>query len=62
MKTFFTLFMFLFLSIYSMSQYNGTQSFTLTSSPINNTHNSGQVVTLFYTMNGYSHGHITLIK
>jgi hypothetical protein len=54
MKTF-TLMVIAFLwglSLYS--QCNGTQTFTLTPAAIAGTYNPGQVVTLCYTMNGYT--------
>jgi len=50
------LFLSIFVIIYnlSLSQCVGTQSFTLTPTPINNTYNPGQVVTLCFTMNSYT--------
>jgi hypothetical protein len=42
------------LSIVSYSQCVGTQTFTLTPPPVNNTYNPGQVVTLCYTLNSYT--------
>lgn len=44
----------IFLSYFGYSQCNGTQSFTLTPPPSGGTYNPGQVVTMCYTMNGYS--------
>jgi hypothetical protein len=61
MKTFFTLFVFLFLSIYSRSQCSGVQSFTLNPQPINGTYNPGQTVTMCYTMVGYSQAGVNWI-
>lgn len=37
----------------AVSQCNGTQSFTLTPPPVNNTYQPGQVVTMCYTMTSY---------
>lgn len=52
---------FLFLTIFVLvnyfnliSQCVGTQSFTLTPQPVNNTYNPGQVVTLCYTLNNFT--------
>jgi hypothetical protein len=44
----------IFLTTISFTQCNGGQSFTLTPPPVNNTYNPGQVVTMCYTMNGYT--------
>ena len=44
----------IFLTTISFTQCNGAQSFTLTPPPVNNTYNPGQVVTMCYTMNGYT--------
>lgn len=44
----------IFLSYFGYSQCNGTQSFILTPPPSGGTYNPGQVVTMCYTMNGYS--------
>ena len=46
--------LFIFLSYFGYSQCAGTQSFTLTPPPLGGTYNPGQVVTMCYTMNGYS--------
>lgn len=46
--------LFVFLSYFGYSQCAGTQSFTLTPPPSGGTYNPGQVVTMCYTMNGYS--------
>jgi hypothetical protein len=45
---------FISLITLSYSQCAGTQSFTLTPPPVNNTYNPGQVVTLCYTLNSYT--------
>ena len=37
-----------------VGQCNGTQSFTLTPPPVGGTYLPGQVVTMCYTMNGYT--------
>jgi hypothetical protein len=45
------------LSVFSLNlnaQCAGTQTFTLTPAPINNTYNPGQVVTLCYTLNSFN--------
>ena len=47
------IFILLFYS-YINAQCNGTQSFTLTPPPTGGTYLPGQVVTMCYTMNGYS--------
>jgi hypothetical protein len=44
----------LLISLFSHSQCVGSQTFTLTPPPVNNTYNPGQVVTLCYTMNSYT--------
>jgi hypothetical protein len=44
----------IFLTTISFTQCNGAQSFTLTPPPVNNTYNPGQIVTMCYTMNGYT--------
>ena len=49
-----SVFLALFLSYFSHSQCAGTQTFTLTPAPINNTYNPGQVVTLCYTLNSFT--------
>lgn len=45
-----------FISLITLSypQCAGTQTFTLTPPPVNNTYNPGQVVTLCYTLNSYT--------
>ena len=43
-----------FISLFGISQCAGTQTFTLTPQPINNTYNPGQVVTLCYTLNSFT--------
>ena len=42
------------MSVFSYSQCVGSQTFTLTPPPVNNTYNPGQVVTLCYTLNSYT--------
>ncbi len=44
----------LFFYSVAFTQCNGVQSFTLTPPPVGNTYNAGQVVTMCYTMNGYT--------
>lgn len=39
---------------HALSQCAGTQTFTLTPAPVNNTYNPGQSVTLCYTLNSYT--------
>lgn len=39
---------------YALSQCAGTQTFTLNPAPVNGTYNPGQLVTLCYTMTGYT--------
>lgn len=39
---------------YAFSQCAGTQTFTLTPAPVNNTYNPGQIVTLCYTLNSFT--------
>jgi len=46
--------LFVFISYFSYSQCNGTQSFTLTPPPSSGTYLPGQTVTACYTMNGYT--------
>lgn len=46
--------LFCFNLLLSLGQCNGAQSFTLTPLPVGNTYNPGQVVTMCYTMVGYS--------
>ena len=53
MKKFLTI-LFLIVSLSSYSQCVGTQTFTLSPSPIGGTYNPGQVVTLCYTLNSYT--------
>jgi hypothetical protein len=48
------LFLFLILNVEIYSQCAGSQTFTLTPPPVNNTYNSGQVVTLCYTLNSFT--------
>lgn len=48
------LFLSLILNIKIYSQCAGSQTFTLTPPPVNNTYNSGQVVTLCYTLNSFT--------
>lgn len=42
------------MSVFSYSQCVGSQTFTLTPQPVNNTYNPGQIVTLCYTLNSYT--------
>jgi hypothetical protein len=51
---FILLILFCFKIIISIGQCNGVQSFTLNPAPVNNSYNPGQVVTMCYTMNGYT--------
>ena len=44
------------------TQCNGVQSFTLTPTPVGNTYNAGQVVTMCYTMNGYTQAGVNWIE
>jgi hypothetical protein len=46
--------LFVFIVYFGYSQCNGTQSFTLTPPPVAGTYSPGQVVTMCYTMNGYT--------
>lgn len=46
--------LFLFFIHFGYSQCAGTQTFTLTPPPTGGTYNPGQVVTMCYTMNGYT--------
>ena len=50
------LFILILTFLYSIvfTQCNGVQSFTLTPPPVGNTYNAGQVVTMCYTMVGYT--------
>jgi hypothetical protein len=48
------LFILSFFYSVAFTQCNGTQSFTLTPLPVGNTYQPGQIVTMCYTMNGYS--------
>ena len=50
------LFILILTFLYSIvfTQCNGVQSFTLTPPPVGNTYNPGQVVTMCYTMVGYT--------
>lgn len=51
---YFLLAYFLIISLVAQSQCAGTQTFTLTPLPVNGTYNPGQIVTLCYTMTGYT--------
>jgi hypothetical protein len=46
--------LFSILNIISFGQCAGTQTFTLTPPPVNNTYNPGQTVTLCYTLNSFT--------
>lgn len=50
----FVVILFVFITYFSYSQCNGTQSFTLTPPPSSGTYLPGQIVTMCYTMNGYT--------
>jgi hypothetical protein len=50
----FQIILFSILTYWGYSQCNGTQSFTLTPPPTAGTYLPGQVVTMCYTMNGYT--------
>jgi hypothetical protein len=50
----FVVILFIFISYFSYSQCNGTQSFTLSPPPVGGTYLPGQTVTMCYTMNGYT--------
>jgi len=50
----FKLILFFLLAHLGYSQCAGTQTFTLTPTPVNNTYNPGQVVTLCYTLNSFT--------
>jgi hypothetical protein len=50
----FKLILFFLLTHLGYSQCAGTQTFTLTPPPVNNTYNPGQVVTLCYTLNSFT--------
>ena len=50
----FVVILFVFITYFSYSQCNGTQSFTLTTPPSAGTYLPGQTVTMCYTMNGYT--------
>ena len=50
----FVVILFVFITYFSYSQCNGTQSFTLTPPPSAGTYLPGQTVTMCYTMNGYT--------
>jgi hypothetical protein len=50
----FVVILFVFITYFSYSQCNGTQSFTLTPPPSSGTYLPGQTVTMCYTMNGYT--------
>jgi hypothetical protein len=53
--------LFVFITYFSYSQCAGTQSFTLTPSPVGGTYLPGQTVTMCYTMVGYSQAGINWI-
>ena len=52
----------LFFYSVAFAQCNGVQSFTLTPPPVGNTYNAGQVVTMCYTMNGYTQAGVNWIE
>ena len=54
MMKFFILLFTTIMGSHIFSQCAGTQSFTLTPQPINNTYNPGQTVTLCYTLNSFT--------
>ncbi len=54
MMKFFILLITTIMGSHIFSQCAGTQSFTLTPQPINNTYNPGQTVTLCYTLNSFT--------
>ena len=45
---------FFIVNFFTIGQCNGVQSFTLTPPPVGGTYLPGQVVTMCYTMNGYT--------
>lgn len=57
----FILFISLFWS-YAFSQCAGTQTFTLTPPPVNNTYNPGQIVTLCYTLNSFTQSNFNYLE
>jgi hypothetical protein len=59
---FFQFILFIFLTYISFGQCNGTQSFTLTPPPVAGTYLPGQIVTMCYTMNGYTQAGINWIE
>ena len=59
---FFITILFLSLLNLGVTQCNGTQTFTLTPPPVNNTYNPGQVVTLCYTMNSYTQSNFNYLE
>lgn len=61
MKIFVT-FWFLVSSLVSLSQCAGTQTFTLTPPPVNNTYNPGQTVTLCYTLNSFTQSNLNYLE
>ena len=61
MKIFF-LTLFFLTNFFSFTQCNGVQSFTLTPPPVGNTYNAGQVVTMCYTMVGYTQTGVNWIE
>ncbi len=56
------LFILIFISLITIGQCNGVQSFTLTPPPIGGTYLPGQVVTMCYTMNGYTQAGVNWIE
>jgi len=61
MKVLFILILTFLYSI-AFTQCNGVQSFTLTPPPVGNTYNAGQVVTMCYTMVGYTQTGVNWIE
>lgn len=47
---------------YAFSQCAGTQTFTLTPPPVNNTYNPGQTVTLCYTLNSFTQSNLNYLE
>jgi hypothetical protein len=58
----FQIILFFISTYWGYSQCNGIQSFTLTPLPIGGTYNPGQVVTMCYTMNGYTQSGVNWIE
>jgi len=52
----------IFISLIGFTQCNGTQSFTLTPPAVGGTYLPGQVITMCYTMNGYTQAGINWIE